>query len=237
MSTESRVIAGELVPSHVDPDLPAQQGGLEVVGPSPLAAQGQSFDVRRFVHQAMRGKYILSIVLGLVVGGIFAALAWKMGRPLYYSEGIVRIAYQLPPVYENGENSRPMANFEQFMLSQRMVITSRAVVEQAMQNPVWGQRGMIPAGLDEYYADNLKVDIRPRSEFISVSVTDTDPAMAATAVTALVNAYAEYYKRQETDLERQRLGVLDTRHQALQTEIDDLSAKLRAAAQEYGTTS
>src|SRR5688500_82380 len=126
MSTENRVIAGELVPSHVDADLPAQQGGLEVVGPSPLAAQGQSFDVRRFVHQAMRGKYILSIVLGLVVGGIFPALACKIGRPLYSSERIVPIAYQLPPVYDNGDNSRPMANFDPFMLSLRMFITRRA---------------------------------------------------------------------------------------------------------------
>jgi succinoglycan biosynthesis transport protein ExoP len=238
MSNESRVITGELVPSPRDVGAPSHQGGaLDIVaGPGPLAGP-QSFDVRKFVHHALRGRYLLASFLGLLAGGAFGAAAWKLAAPVYFSEGIVRIAYTMPAVYVESENSRPIANFEQFMLSQRMVITSRRVIEMAMQDTTWRQRGRdVPAGLDEYYAENLKVDIRPRSEFISISITDRDPGMAAAAVVALVNAYADYYNTNERQMERQRLGVLEDRQNALHAEIQRLDGQLRAAAQEYGST-
>ena len=237
MSSESRVVTGELVPSPRDPDYVGGNGGALDVAAAPAPVPAQAFDVRRIVRDALRGRYILALVLGVITGGLFGALAWKMARPVYSSEGIVRIAYSMPSLLQDNEGNRQIPNFEQFMLSQRMVITSRRVIEMATQDPVWRQRGReAPLGLESYYADNLKVDIRPRSEFISISVTDTDPGMAAAAVVALVNAYADYYNTQEKHVERQRLGVLEERQQALQSEINQLSDRLHAAAKEYGST-
>ena len=234
MSNESRIIEGELVPSPRAGDLATHHGGaLDIVGPA--AVPPATFDVRRIVHQALRGRYVLSLVLGLIVGGAFGALAWKMGRPVYYSEGIVRIQYSLPAVLGGTEN-RPLANFEQFMLSQRMVITSRRVIELASQDPVWRQHGdTSAASLVEYYTDNLKVDIRPRSEFIAISVTDSDPGMAAAAVVAMINAYSEYYNQQEKEQDRQVLGLLEDRLAELQALANDTQKQLEKSSQEYGS--
>jgi polysaccharide biosynthesis transport protein len=237
MSNDSPIVTGELVPSQRDHDY-ATAGALDLAPARRVPARpAQPFDVRRIVHESLRGRYILAILLGLLTGAAFGAVAWKMSRPIYYSEGIVRIAYTLPTVLQETEQNRPLANFEQFMMSQRMVITSRRVLEMAARDPIWRQRGGdVPAGLTEFYAENAKVDIRPRSEFMAISVTDTDPGMAAAAVVALVNAYADYFNNQEKHVERQRLGLLEDRQHVLQGEMDQLSAQLRVAAQEYGST-
>jgi capsular exopolysaccharide synthesis family protein len=235
MSNDTPIVTGELV--HTPRErVHAAGGALDLPSARP-ARPPQTMDVRRIVHDSLRGRYLLAIVLGLLTGAAFGAVAWKMSRPLYYSEGIVRIAYTLPTVLQETEQNRPLANFEQFMMSQRMVITSRRVLEMAAQDPIWRQSGHeAPAGLIEFYADNAKVDIRPRSEFIAISVTDTDPGMAAAGVVALVNAYSDYFNNQEKHVERQRLGLLEEKEHQLQGEIDQLSAQMRVAAQEYGST-
>ena len=237
MSTDSPIVTGELVLSPRDREY-ATGGALEVASSRPAPSRpAQSLDVRRIVHESLRGRYLLAVVLGLLTGAAFGAVAWKMSRPIYYSEGIVRIAYTLPTVLQETEQNRPLANFEQFMMSQRMVITSRRVLEMAAQDPIWRQRGReVPPGLVEFYAESAKVDVRPRSEFIAISVTDTDPGMAAAAVVALVNAYADYFNNQEKHVERQVLGLLEDRQHASQGEIDQLEARLRVAAKEYGST-
>ena len=238
MSTDGPILTGELVPSPRDREYAVTGGTLEITNPRQAASRAAAgMDVRRIVHESLRGRYLLAVILGLVTGAGSGVAAWKLSRPTYYSEGIVRIAYSLPAVLQETEHNRPLANFEQFMLSQRMVITSRRVLEMAAQDPIWRQRGReVPAGLVEFYADAVKVDVRPRSEFIAISVTDTDPAMAAAAVVALVNAYSEYFNNQEKNVERQRLGLLEDRQHSLQSEIDQLSAQMRIAAEEYGST-
>src|SRR5665213_4613258 len=52
----------------------------------------------KLVHAAFRGRYPLVIGLGLLVGGIGAALGWKLAWPTFRSEGLVRIAYTVPAV-------------------------------------------------------------------------------------------------------------------------------------------
>ena len=98
-------------------------------------------------------------------------------RPTYHSEALLRIAYTLPAVMQETDQNRPMAMFDTFMLSQRLLITSRSVIDQAIQDPIWkATNRQVPDKPDRYYAEHMDVDIRPRSEFILITVHDEDPA-------------------------------------------------------------
>ena len=72
------------------------------------------------------GWYWLAVLLGLLVGVPAGVLGWKLCHPMYRSEGLIRIAYSLPEVYQETDQNRPMASFDTFMQSQRSLITSRA---------------------------------------------------------------------------------------------------------------
>src|SRR5579864_4635435 len=175
------------------------------------APKVEPFNSGQFLQRALRGRYPLVIVLGILSGvaGVFAGL-WLF-HPTYHSEGLLRIAYELPqvgdaPTDQNG----PMVMFDTFMQSQKLLITSRRVIDEAIQDPIWRAKSFqVPADPEHYFAENLHVDIRPRSEYIQISVTDPDPGTAATAVNAIINAYQDVYKHQVQELERTRIGILE----------------------------
>src|SRR5438876_620993 len=94
----------------------------------------------------------------------------------------------------------------------------------------------IPANRDRYYAEHLVVDIKPRSEYIEIAVTDQDPNTAQAAVAAITNAYYDFFINLDRQQERQRTGVLDDTQANLQLKIDGLTKEIDELAEEYGTT-
>jgi Mrp family chromosome partitioning ATPase/uncharacterized protein involved in exopolysaccharide biosynthesis len=214
---------------------PATELGAGAGGATVPAAG--AFDFKRWVTESLRGRYLLTIGLGVVCAGLFGAAGWRLAKPIYHSEGLVRIAYTMPEVMQETDQNRPLAMFETFMLSQRLLITSRRVIDMAIQDPIWKATGRtVPVAPDKYFAEHLKVDIRPRSEFIQITVQDNDPGTAAAAVTAVINSYQELYNAQDRQMDHQRLGVLEDQQNALQTKIESLRNRLRTGAQQYGTT-
>ena len=204
---------------------------------STYRAKAAQFDLGRFVHRALRGKYGLAIVFGLITGSLAAFIGFKLGHPFYHSEGLVRIAYTLPEVSQETDQNRPMAMFDTFMQSQKLLITSRPVIDMAIQDPIWKAKGFqVPPEPDRYFARHLTVEIKPRSEYIQIAVTDSDPGTAATAVNAIINAYTDRYNNQDKQLERARIGVLDDRRIFLEGRIQSLKSDLGLAVKEYGST-
>src|SRR5688500_16001530 len=70
--------------------------------------QPANVDYLRLAQEAMRGRYVLAVVLGLITGGLFGAVGWKMSRPVYQSEGLVRIANSMPVVVEQTDQNQAM---------------------------------------------------------------------------------------------------------------------------------
>jgi polysaccharide biosynthesis transport protein len=214
---------------------PAGAAAGVVAAPPPTAPPPGAADMLRRVHWGLRGRYPLAIVLGIICGGVMAAVGWRIGRPIYHSEGLVRIAYTMPEVKGETDQNRPLPNYDTFMLTQKMLITSRRVIDQAIQDPVWKQSGrQVPAEPDKWFAKNLKVETKPRSEYMQVLVTDYEPGTAATAVTAIINAYAELYNNQEKSLDRQRIGFLIDRQRELDEKVSGLNQSITELAKRFG---
>ncbi|HZN69491.1 MAG TPA: P-loop NTPase [Tepidisphaeraceae bacterium] len=214
------------------------RGAVSLIDATPAAPAALSG--RQLLQMALwslRGRYLLAAILGVFVAALFGYAGWRGAKLYYTSEGLIRIAYSLPSIVPGNDNNRAMPNFDAFMLSQRTLMTTRRVTDLALQDPVWRQYGRTPpSDGQEFFYDVLKVDVRPRSEYISVSATTSDPAMAAAAVTSIIHAYEAIYKSQEKEIEQQLVGVLQDKQQLLLGQIGELDERLRVAEQEYGTT-
>ncbi|HZL36078.1 MAG TPA: hypothetical protein VFC78_12250 [Tepidisphaeraceae bacterium] len=198
-----------------------QSGTQETTRSRPVAPPNYG----KLVHAAFRGRYPLVIGLGLLVGGIGAALGWKLAWPTFRSEGLVRIAYTVPAVDQPSDLSEPMLMFDTKMQSQGMLITSRRMIDQALQDPVWN--GQVPPEPDRWFKEHLKVDIKPRSEYIVVSVSDSDAARAANAVNAIITAYKQMYET-EQKTEHQRRMIVEQNQAEVKGQVETLRATLRS---------
>src|ERR1700722_3717422 len=149
------------------------------------------FNFVRHVRLALRGRYGWVVGLGILAGALCGYAGWKLGHPTYLSSGLVRIAYELPEVMSETDQNGPMQMFDTFMQSQKLLITSRQVLDVALQDPIWHTTGHdVPADPDNFFRRYLTVTIGPRSEYIQIQVSYTDPGVAAAAVNSIVNAYA-----------------------------------------------
>jgi len=209
--------------------------GTELGQPAPAVA---NFNLGKFLHGILRGRYRLVITLGIITGAIAGAAGWRFARPIYHSEGLVRISYSLPEVIAETDQNKPLGfMFDPFIQSQKMLISSRRAIDLAIQDPTWKALGRaVPPNPDRYYAENLTVETKSRSEFIRIVVTDYDPVTAAAATTAIVNAYSDVYRQREDYLQRQRYGALQDLQGPLQAKIEQLTKDIATASQEYGTT-
>ena len=184
----------------------------------------------------LRGRYLLAIGLGALLGGAGAVVSWRLGYPVYESMGLIRIANARPQVLNATDQNEPLPGvmFDTFMQSQKLLISSRRVVEVAVQDPIWkAMDRSVPQPSDKFFASSMKVDVRSRSEIIEVAVDDRDPQIACAAVTSVMNAFNDYYTNEEKRTERQH-GVLVDRRDAITSEIDKLGAVVGSESEEFG---
>jgi polysaccharide biosynthesis transport protein len=190
----------------------------------------------RVVHRGLRGWYWLAVLLGLLVGVPAGVLGWKLCHPMYRSEGLIRIAYSLPEVYQETDQNRPMASFDTFMQSQRSLITSQRVIDASIQrlnNDGWQ---LLPAQQYKFFSTYLKVDVKPRSELIEISVSDQNPHFAAAATDAVVHTYLDLFKKQQEPADAARMRVLKEDSDKQKGDIEEVGKKLKEYSAEYGTT-
>jgi Mrp family chromosome partitioning ATPase/uncharacterized protein involved in exopolysaccharide biosynthesis len=228
-SPDTRVLAVRRSPSPALETLPQ-------VAVTEQASRGALESIRS-VHVALRGRYLWVIVLGFLCSAVFGAVTWRLARPIYHSEGLLRIAYTLPEVIQETDQNKPLAQFDMFILSQRMVISSRRILDQAIMDPVWKTMNRpVPQYPDQYFAKNLRVETKPRSEYIQIAVTDYDPATASAAVNSIISAYYEYTTNLSKQTESQRISALETKIAQVNADIKILHDKATAISKDYGTS-
>src|SRR5256714_2892339 len=184
------------------------------------------------LHAALRGRYHWAVIWGLVLSGLLGGLGWKVAHPLYKSEGLLRMAYVLPAVQTETDVSSAKPMFLQYMITQRLMITSRRVIDLAIQDSIWKSMGVpVPSEPERYFAEHLQVEIRPNSEFIQIIVTDQSPNMVGAAVQAVVSAYKTIYEQDEKRFELNRTSILKDEKQELDDKVKALKSEINEIAQ------
>ena len=143
----------------------------------------------------------------------------------------------MPQVMAETDQNRPMAMFDAYLQSQQMLLSSRGLLEMALEDEAWQALGR-KRSKDEVQllANNLKVEFRPHTDYLRIFFTDSDPNQAAAAVRALINSYEKVYQTQQDEVRRQRVKALEERRVGLAQRIQRLELDLNARVKENGTS-
>lgn len=209
---------------------PGERGPAAAPPPPPPA------NALLWVHRVLRGRYRIAVILFLIGATCGATVGWlKLGKRLYRSEGLLRVAYAKSAVENVTDQNGPMAMYEIFMQSQLTLMTSHRIVSAALADQAWNAtgRGASPRVFRDF-AENLTVESKPKTEYLRVLYTDEDPSVALAAVKSIVNAYAEAYEADQSD--RERIMVLVKQRDELAAELKGLDSSISQYVEEFGTT-
>lgn len=188
------------------------------------------------LHKFLRGRYLIAIGLAVLLGPIGATIGYMSVQLEYTSTSTIRIAPVLPKIlFETDANSMvPM--FDSFVQTQISLISSRRVIEMAMQSETWREAGGT-FSLDELgeFTKSLSV-VQPRSsQLIVVNFSDKDPTRARAGSKSIVDAYRRVYVDSDVQREGERFKILDDRANTLRKQIAGINEQIQKIAQEYGS--
>ncbi len=189
-----------------------------------MHAVGAPLDFWRTAYVAVRGRHRWVIAVTLVGAVVGAGAGVLSGQRLYMATGLVRLASTLPAVLRETDQNRPMANFDGFIQAQAQVMAGREVIDAAMKESTWQQLPGAPATTPERFVSLLKVETRPRSDFLQVKFTHPDPQVAAAGAQSVVAAYKGVFTREQERAESSRLEVLQQRRAELTKQATNLRA-------------
>lgn len=206
----------------------APQRGIDAVGADPY----------RVALQALRGRYLLATALALGCATIGGWIGYRFQQPSYRSEGLIRIAFSPRPMASEGDDSRQMSVFQEFLHNQVLVLTSRNLVERALRDRAWEAVGRDTSSPDAVssFARQLVVDHPLKSEHLRITFTDNDPVAAAAGVNAALAAYTELYETNAYQSDQDRLHVLEAQRSDLAGRLTAAQAQTTRIAGEFGST-
>ena len=153
-------------------------------------------DPYALLRQALRGRYVQFAVLTLLGAALGAAAGWKLGKPLFRGQGLVRIAYSTPSIGPDPtDRSSPMAQYDSVMRSQQQVLMSGPIVQKALGDLAWLAlgRGATPDDVDDFTTE-LTAQWVSGTQHLRVSFDDPDPVAAAVGANAVIRAYVAAYR-------------------------------------------
>jgi Mrp family chromosome partitioning ATPase/uncharacterized protein involved in exopolysaccharide biosynthesis len=197
-------------------------GGAPPNGPNPLSK----------LHQCLRGRYFKAITVGVVLG-IAGALSGFFLLPLKYtSVGQIHIQPTVQKALGTGESA--ISDYDAFIQTHVMLITSPDVVRDAIKSPMW--RTQFPAGvkdLDEEVVDfteNLKAYHPGGTEIIEVRFQSADPNIAKLGADVIMDAYKKRSSSFTTDNYDERIQTLNNEVSRTMEEIATLEKRIELIA-------
>ncbi len=189
------------------------------------------------LHRVLKGRYPLTLTLVLVGSVVGAFIGYLIPKPQYRSVGVIRVQYILPKILYQTEQNGIMPMFESYLASQVAQVQSRRVINEAMVQPEWKSlgRGLLPAAVANFQ-QSLSVNNPKSSPLIQVSFSDNDPAAAAIAVKAVIEAYVRLYADNEAESGTPAITLLENRRVELMNRLNSINDRIQSIANDFGST-
>ena len=215
---------------------PHSTAALPQVGeaPPPPAASHESPLWR--LHALLRGRYILTVLLGLVGAVAGGVLGYRQVELQYRSEGLLRIQPYVNPSLFVTDSPSVMPMFQEYVKTQVTLMQDSRIRDMAMGDERWQKlgRGLAPE-TQRAFQKNLKVARDSSGQIIRVSYTDRDPNAARVAVQAVIEAYDSTYGNSEAKEKAKAISALETRKANLTVDLNGFRDKILEKAEEYAS--
>lgn len=188
------------------------------------------------MHRLMMGRYIITAILGLIIGGTGAYLARKFVRDKYASVGTLSVQPTLPHVLYENELNGELPMYRAYVDMQTSLISSEKVLDLAAQDPKWiefaGPPGPDSAG---ELAGGLKAAHDSDSELITITYSDPVAAKCTVAVRAIINAYLTLYSQNDATTRARRFAELAQNVKKYSDDYQRLNKQAMEVAREFGS--
>lgn len=184
------------------------------------------------IHRLLRGKYILTLGLAIVLGVIGGTAGYLSQKPQYQSNGVIRIRPSLPKVLYESEQSTATKMFSSFVSSQAELIKNDRVIIHALESDGWKRvkdGSGIRTSLDVQRRLVVKPDRRAQ-EIVVVSFTDANPDVSATIVAEVMKSYVYFFGKEGslddpeiTNALNKRLTDLNKNRRDIDQNISDIT--------------
>lgn len=209
----------------------SRDGGVAMPGteePRPLAR----------IHSLLRGRYLLTMILALLLGGGAGVATYLMWKPRYQSVAQVRVAPIVPRILFRSEQNDVMPMYEGYIGSQMAMMGSERVLDRAMRKPQWKQwnRGMSDEAMREFQ-ESAVIQRDRGAEVINIRFTDRTPDAAQAGAKSVLDAYMEIFGEEDIKRHELQLSVLENRRSILSGETKAFRERIFQIASKYGTDS
>ena len=166
-----------------------------------VEAEPAPINLVALAYRSLRGRIMVTLLLtaALATAGVWAG--YTIRKPVYTSTGIVRVAPTLPKIMYDSEQNQLMPLFDSYVSSQATFMASHPVLRKTVDD--LNQRDIDWAkGTDgiKALARALDVQHEPRSELIKISVKHHTPAVAQSAVNAVIETYEQTWRDDGAEL-------------------------------------
>ncbi|MCU0790458.1 MAG: hypothetical protein MUE79_05320, partial [Nitratireductor sp.] len=189
-------------------------------------------DIMQMLLGALRGRLVIGALAGLVLGVMLAAAILLSTRPVYQSQGLMRIvAREAKILYANSDDSR-LRLFDAFVAAEVTYLTSRPVLDRTLEKL---QAANIEKGWPENVGDIAKaVNITSQKGLVTISAKSARGPVAAALVNGLLDAYGELRMEQTEDRQHFRTRELVGREASLVEQLKAIDDKILDVGEEYG---
>lgn len=172
---------------------------------------------------ALRRRWSLALLLGLLAGGLLAGLIWMLVPVRYESWSLLRVA-QFAPGSATGSSLVGLgSDFINFKRDQQNLVTTPLVINSALRTLQSKKNGMLAAVPDveqgEWLRKQLSIDFPGDGQIMRISMKGSNPREVRDIVDAVTKAYlAEIVSKEANELQK-RISDLALKFETTRTEI------------------
>lgn len=167
-------------------------------------------DLPRKIMDALRGRYLIAIGLGLLLGVPIAAAAYMLVKPKFQAIGLIVVNTRPTVVLTRIEETQPITNADSLVASEMAIIQSERILASAASDANL-QKVRWPGGAEgrALLRSALSVSAPKRAATIQVSVAHVDAQTSAVAVNAILDAYDRIKQDSSLSEQSERMRTLE----------------------------
>ena|GEM_PF-1224089 len=205
----------------------------------PAAAPVNPFAV---IARIFRGLWVPTLAAALLVGITAGFATYSYTKPIYESQGLVRIIARDPKILFADRDDTRLRIYDAFVSSEATYMQSKTVLNRAYQRlldtvrdrPVRGPSAETLPNRNDF--SNALI-IKKQKGLIAVSAKSSQPLRAKQYVQSLLGGYAELHAEQSGSRQTLRARELEVRVLELQAKQQKFSQKLLEIGEEYDVSS
>lgn len=199
----------------------------------PATEGGSDFNILRWFHCLLRGRYQWALLLALILGGAGGYYLHQRVEPIYESRGTIRIRSHTPKLLYGNEASGEMPNFGIFMDEQVRTLRSDRVTAMAMESEAWHAlgRSFTPEAQVQF---QKSLNIWHSNELIGITYQDKQRHVTEVATKAVIEAYQRLFQETDPTQDRMRMQILDESRRSLANQLNSINNQIASFGDAFG---